>query len=90
MSKLIQLKLSDEKLKRYDELVDKLGLAGTFGEYQKAIEFGIDFTLSSLQEASKVLPRLDEGKLELFTASIIRLRKAEEKEEKIRELQKTS
>lgn len=79
MGKLIQLKLSDSKLKKYDDLVNKLGLKGTFGEYQKAIDLSIDFTLSGLQNAEKVLPDLEPDKLKLFLSSVAKLRKEREK-----------
>ncbi len=90
MSKLIQLKLSKEKLGKYDKLVNMLGLTGTFGEYQKAIDFGIDLAILKIKEAERVLPSLSEAKMPLFLASVMKLRENENKQNLIRKIAKNS
>ncbi len=79
MSKLIQLKLSKKKLKKYNKLVKLLGITGTFGEYQKAIDFSIDLTIAEIERQAGVLPNIKQEKLRLLIASIIRLREEKEK-----------
>lgn len=86
MSKLIQLKLSEKKLIKYNKLVDMLGLSGTFGEYQRAIEFGIDLAISELKRMEKVLPSMDIDKLELLTATITKLRKERIKADQLKKI----
>ncbi len=89
MTKLIQLKLSDLKLTKYDKLVNILGYKGTFGEYQKAIDFSIDYTLSGLEREAVVLPDLDEVKMALFLSSIQRVLKTKKMaNDRIKTLQK--
>ena len=79
MTKLIQLKVSDEKVKKYDLLVKLLGIKGTFGEYQKAIDLSIDFTISAIKRDSEVLPDLEPDKLDLYVSSVTRIRKESKK-----------
>lgn len=77
--KLIQLKLSDAKIEKYNKLVDLMGIRGTFGEYQKAIDFSIAFTISKLEEASKVLHGLKPEEIELLFSSIKQIDKDHKK-----------
>jgi hypothetical protein len=79
MSKLIQLKVSEDKLKKYNELVDMLGLNGTYGEYQRAIDFSIDFTIFQLIGQAKTIPGLTSDKLALWYSSLIKLKERNEK-----------
>lgn len=90
MSKLIQLKLSTKKLKKYGELVNMLALNGTFGEYQKAIDFSIDFTISNIKTTSRVLPELESDKLDIFIACIKKLAKDKKKQESISKIQQST
>lgn len=89
MSKLIQLKISDEKLKKYNELVDLLGLKGTFGEYQRAVEFGIDYALLGIKKQAEVLPDLEGQKWALFLSSISKIKNEQEKAELIKKIQES-
>ena len=84
MTKLIQLKLSEKKLKKYSRLVDMLGLSGTYGEYQKAIDFSIDLAISEIKKAEIVMPILKADKLRLFFSSVVKIRNKKELE-KIKE-----
>ena len=86
MSKLIQLKLSAEKEKRYNEIVLLLGLEHTFGSYQHAICFCIDYTLWALKKDAEVLPGLDMEKLAIWTATMTKLHKAQLKETQHQEI----
>ena len=81
MTKLIQLKLSEDKLKQYDEIVALLGFKGLYGEYQKAIDFSISLAIATLKRQAEVLPELEEDKLDSYFSSIANLKKAKLKAE---------
>jgi len=89
MSKLIQLKVGSDKLKKYTELVELLGLKGTFGEYQRAIEFSIDFTIFQLKGQAKTIPGLSSDKLALWYSSLLKLKERQERAEQIANLGKS-
>lgn len=75
MGKLIQLKLSDANLKRYDEIAKILGYAGVFGGYQKAIDFCIDYTMQDLKKRIEEIPGLDRDKTFIFFSTLMRIKK---------------
>ena len=90
MTKLIQLKLSKDKLEKYNKLVNMLGIKGTFGEYQKAIDFSIDLAILSIENEVKVTLDLDNEKLDLFLSSIKELKKQRIKAELIQKIEQSS
>jgi len=67
-----------------------LGLTDTFGAYQRSIDIGIDLAILSLKEYERVLPDVDESKLDIFLQSIRNLRKAHNKARLIKQIAEKS
>ena len=88
MSKKIPIHFNNKDLAELEELAGFLSLTGIFGEIPKTIRFSITYTLNSLKMREKSIPELNHSETAILLASIITIREARIREEKIDLLQK--
>jgi hypothetical protein len=65
------MSFNDHDQARVWALVDLLGIRGTYGDFTKAVKFGIVLALSAINQPEKVYNGLDEPELKLFFQSVM-------------------
>jgi hypothetical protein len=87
--KKIPISFNEEEEAKVKELAELLGIANVYGDFPKAVKFGINLALSTIKNQGKVYSDLDEVELAFYFSSIQRaelrarlLRKSKEMLEK--------
>lgn len=72
MTQKIPISFNKEDLQQVEELRDLLGLAGVYGDFPKAVKFGITLALSTIKHPDKVYSDLNQVEMALLFSSIQR------------------
>lgn len=70
--KKIPISFNETEEAQVKELADLLGIAGTYGDFPKAVKFSITLALSAIKSPGKVYSDLEEPELVLYFSSIQR------------------
>jgi hypothetical protein len=73
--KKIPISFNEEEEGQVKELADLLGIAGTYGDFPKALKFGINLALAAIKSPGKVYSSMDEAEMALYFSSIQRAEK---------------
>lgn len=88
MVKKIPISFNDQEEETVKELADLIGIAGVYGDFPKALKFGINLALSSIKNPGKVYTNLNDDETALYFSSILKAEKKARLLAKVSELQK--
>lgn len=84
---------NNQDLRDIDELSRMLGfgpIKGGWGRLPKVLRFGVTFTIQSLKKLNKVIPDLKPAEMDFLFESIKIIRKEQENQKVIKELEKAA
>ena len=88
MAKKVPISFNESDYQSVKELIDLLGISDVYGDFPKAVKFGINLAISAIQNPEKVYTALNDSELALYFQSVARYqikRKKRENDEKMPE-----
>ena len=72
MIKKIPISFNDADQARIKELIGLLGIADTYGDFPKAVKFGITLAISTIKTPQKVYTDLSDAEMDMFFQAVAR------------------
>lgn len=72
MTEKIPISFNDQDIARVKELADLMGIGGVYGDFPKAVKFGINLALAAIRTPCKVYSDLDAAELDFYFQSVKR------------------
>ena len=69
-TKKVPISFNTEDLRAINELIVLMGISGTYGDFPKAIKFGVNLALSCIKNDIKVYSGLNDDNLKIYFNSV--------------------
>lgn len=84
--KKIPVSFNDEEITKVAELATLMGISGVYGDFPKALKFGINLALAAIKNPEKVYTTLEPDEMDIYFKSISHSEKIQRLERKSKEM----
>ena len=86
--KKVPISFNNEDLENINELINLMGIANTYGDFPKAVKYGIKLALSTIKNPEKVYTSLKDDEIDIFFKSVKNFEMSKRAKEKAKEYEK--